>query len=104
MIKLRVQCLPEHIGKTKVSLLKNFKIHSISQNYPQKNSEFVRIYIEASPLDADSMIRVESVIDILNIVNSKYSPDMKTSAIVYEIIKEIYMAVDPKYTSVGEQS
>ena len=104
MIKIRVQCLPEHSGRTKASIEKNFKIHSISQTYPMKDSDFVRIYIEATPILIDQTIRVESVMDIISVVTSKYSPDMKSSAIVDEIRKEIHMAVDPKHIDRGEQS
>ncbi len=97
MIKIRVQCLPEHIGKTKASIEKNFKIHLTSQVYPQKNSDFVRIYIEATPLVADQLIRVESVIDLIQDTRMKFTADANTQKMLRYLENEILLAVDPEY-------
>ena len=97
MIKIRVQCLPEHIGKTKASIEKNFKIHSTSQAYTQKNSEFVRVYFEATPYVADQTIRVESVIDMINETMSKFRPDDILWKSLRELECQIISAVDPEF-------
>lgn len=97
MIKIRVQCLPEHIGKTKASIEKNFKIHSTSQAYPQKNSEFVRVYFEATPYVADQTIRVESVMDLIQDTRMKFTADANTQKMLRYLENEILLAVDPEY-------
>lgn len=104
MIKIRVQCLPEHIGITKVSLEKNFKIHSSSPSYPQKNSDFVRVYIEASPIDAGSTIRVQSILDIFSMMNAKYHKDSQQQYLLLELKQEILKAIDPNYIHRGDRS
>lgn len=100
MIKIRVQCLPEHSGRTKASIEKNFKIHSISQTYPMKDSDFVRIYIEATPIVADQTIRVESVIDLIQATRSKFTADANTQKMLRYLENEILLAVDPEYVGV----
>jgi len=102
MIKLRVQCLPEHIGITRASIEKNFKIHSVSQSYPQKNSDFVRIYFEASPIEADSMIRLETVYDIIN--EEAKTTSVAVAQALLKVLNKISQAVDPTYIQVGDQS
>lgn len=100
MIKIRVQCLPEHSGRTKASIEKNFKIHSISQTYPMKDSDFVRIYIEATPIVADQTIRVESVMDLIQVTRSKFTADANTQKMLRYLENEILLAVDPEYVGV----
>ena len=100
MIKIRVQCLPEHSGRTKASIEKNFKIHLISQTYPMKDSDFVRIYIEATPIVADQTIRVESVMYLIQVTRSKFTADANTQKMLRYLENEILLAVDPEYVGV----
>jgi hypothetical protein len=69
-----------------------------------KDSDFVRSYIEATPISIDQTIRVESVMDIISIVKGKYSDDDKSLMMLSEIKTEILRAVDPKYVHDGDRS
>jgi hypothetical protein len=60
----------------------------------------VRIYIEATPLVADQLIRVESVIDLIQDTRMKFTDDANTQNMLRYLENEILLAIDPEY--VGE--
>jgi hypothetical protein len=105
MVKIRVQCLPEHIGKTRASLERNFKIHSASINYPNKGSDFVRIYFEATPLVSEPVVRIQTVMDIIEQFKQAFdkSPSSKLLLNTLAILElKIRNAIDPTYQGGGE--
>lgn len=46
IVKIRVQCLPEHGEQVKKSLQDSFMILEESKQHPNRNSKFIRIYFD----------------------------------------------------------
>lgn len=47
MVKIRLQGLPEDVKKAKEALQQSFQVLYESGSYPNRNSQYVRVYIEA---------------------------------------------------------
>ena len=50
MVKLRLEGIPAEVDRTVESLRENFQLLQISKSYQNRNSEYVRIYIDAEIL------------------------------------------------------
>lgn len=46
MIKMRLQLLPEQVEAFVADLKKKYRVLSVSAPYKNRNSEFVRVYVE----------------------------------------------------------
>ena len=51
MVKIRIQGKPEEVKKFASDLKKNYQVLSESDPYPNRKSEYVRVYIELEQND-----------------------------------------------------
>jgi hypothetical protein len=46
LLKIRLQGLPDEVDKMVESLRENYQVYQVSSQYENRNSEFVRVYID----------------------------------------------------------
>lgn len=46
IIKMRLQGLPDQMGEFVKDLKKKYRVLSVSEPYPNRRSEYVRVYVE----------------------------------------------------------
>lgn len=49
MVKVRIQGLPHEVKSAVAKLDKVFTVHEVSSPYPNRGSEYVRVYVDAEP-------------------------------------------------------
>jgi hypothetical protein len=46
MLKIRLQGLAKEVAEMVESLKENYKVYQVSDQYPNRNSEYIRVYVE----------------------------------------------------------
>jgi hypothetical protein len=46
MLKIRLQGMPKEVAEMVESLKENYKVYQVSDQYPNRNSEYIRVYVE----------------------------------------------------------